>query len=78
MIYCPVAVLSVRMFMRELMRYIDSNTEKFVDALRILCRQPSISAQNKGIDGCVDVKVVPVKNGNPVVFGELKNKNSSG
>ena len=68
--------------MRDLMEYIDSNVEEFVEDLRILCQQPSVSAQNKGINECVEalrgimekaginVKVVPVKNGNPVVFGE--------
>ena len=76
--------------MRELMGYIDSNVEKFVEDLRLICRQPSISAQNKGISECVEilsdlmmdagvnVNVVPVKNGNPVVLGELRSKGAEG
>lgn len=70
--------------MDKLDDYIDSNVNRFVEDLKRLCRQPSISAQNKGVKECaellkemmsevgIDVKVVPVKNGNPVVFGELK------
>jgi len=76
--------------MRDLMEYIDSNVEEFVEDLRILCQQPSVSAQNKGINECVEalrgimekaginVKVVPVKNGNPVVFGELNVEDPKG
>jgi len=71
---------------QKLFSYIDSHVDGYVEDLRKLCRQPSISAQNKGIDECVcllkemmteagiDVKVVPVKDGNPVVFGELKSE----
>lgn len=76
--------------MQNLMTYIDSNVEKFVEDLRVLCQQPSISAQNKGIDECVkvlrefmneagiDVKVIPVENGNPVVVGELNVEEAKG
>jgi acetylornithine deacetylase/succinyl-diaminopimelate desuccinylase-like protein len=76
------------MFMNKVFEYIDSHVNEYVENLRILCHQPSISAQNKGIDECVellktmmanigiDVKVVPVKDGNPVVFGELKTKDA--
>jgi len=74
------------MFMKKVFDYIDSHISEFVEDLRALCIQPSISAQNMGIGGCVgvlkemmgdagiDVKVVPVKDGNPVVFGELKSR----
>ena len=76
--------------MRELMKHIDSNVEKSVEDLRLICRQPSISAQNKGIDECVEilkdlmtsvgvkVSVLPVKNGNPVVLGELRREGAEG
>lgn len=72
------------------MTYINSNIRKFVEDLRSLCQQPSISAQNKGIGECVeilkemmveigiDVKVVPIRDGNPVVFGELRNEDAKG
>ena len=71
---------------QKLFSYIDSHVDGYVEDLRKICRQPSVSAQNKGIDKCVhlltemmteagiDVKVVPVKDGNPVVFGELKSE----
>jgi len=74
--------------MRDLTDYIAKNAGKFVEDLRLLCQQPSISAQKKGIRECVDllsalmteigieVKIVPVRAGNPVVFGELQNKNA--
>jgi len=68
--------------------YIDRNIDNFIDNLKILCRQPSISAQNRGIDECVsvlqklmenigiEVEIFEVKDGNPIVLGELKNKNA--
>jgi acetylornithine deacetylase/succinyl-diaminopimelate desuccinylase-like protein len=73
----------------ELMNYIDSNVDNFLKDLSILCQEPSISAQNTGIDECVEVlvkmmteigitvKVIPIENGNPIVFGELKNEDAS-
>jgi acetylornithine deacetylase/succinyl-diaminopimelate desuccinylase-like protein len=79
-----VTVLATEKVMQDLIAYIDSHVDEFVEDLRTLCRQPSISAQNKGIDECVDtlgrlmrdvgvdVKVVPVKDGNPVVLGEVE------
>ena len=81
-----MTILARERVMRELMAYVDQHVDEFIEDLRVLCRQPSISAQNKGIDECVkalewlmheagvDVKVIPVKNGNPVVFGEVKAK----
>jgi len=76
--------------MRDLTSYIDSNVEEYLEDLRAFCRQPSISAQNEGIDGCaellksmmdkagVDADVRRVKNGNPVVLGKLYVKGESG
>jgi len=76
--------------MRDLMEHIDSNVEEFLKDLRVLCQQPSISAQKKGISECakllkeimekvgIDVKVIPVTDGNPVVFGELSVKGAKG
>lgn len=71
------------------MQYIDENKERFVTDLKRLCRQPSVSAQKKGVVECaelvrkmmaevgVDTRIIPVKDGSPVVFGELKSKKSS-
>jgi len=72
--------------MVDLVTYIDSNVEEYVEDLRVLSQQPSISAQDRGIGECVEtlkeimekagitVKVMPVKDGNPVVLGELRTK----
>jgi len=72
----------------ELNEYIDRNIDRFIEDLKLLCQQPSVSAQNKGINECVsvleklmenagiEVKVFEVKDGNPVVFGELRNENA--
>jgi len=72
----------------RLNEYIDRNIDRFVEDLKILCQQPSVSAQNRGIDECVgvlkklmenagiEVEIFEVKDGNPVVLGELKNKNA--
>jgi len=69
---------------QNLFSFIESHVDTYVEDLRRLCRQPSVSAQNKGITECVSlltemitkagisVKIIPVKDGNPVVFGELK------
>ena len=74
--------------LEKLNEYIDRNIDRFIEDLKNLCRQPSVSAQNMGIDECVrvleemmedvgiKVKIFEVKDGNPVVFGELENKNA--
>ncbi len=74
----------------DLEAYIDSNAERFVEDLRRLCREPSVSAQGRGIDGCVqavreimseaglEVRVFPVEGGNPVVLGELEAEGAEG
>jgi len=74
--------------LNKLNEYIDRNIDRFIEDLKLLCRQPSVSAQNRGINECVsvleklmenagiEVKIFEVKDGNPVVFGELKNKNT--
>ncbi|KYH40607.1 MAG: peptidase M20, partial [Candidatus Bathyarchaeota archaeon B63] len=68
----------------ELYQYIDRNIGGFVEDLKSLCRQPSVSAHKRGIDECVgvleemmknigiDVRVLEVKGGNPVVLGEIR------
>lgn len=75
--------------MKEVIEYIDKNRERFISDLQRLCRQPSISTQNKGVLECaelvkkmmkevgIDARVIPVKDGFPVVFGELKSKKAS-
>lgn len=66
------------------MRYIESKADEYVKDLRKLCRQPSVSAQGVGIEECAELlrefmeeagisaRVYPVKEGNPVVLGEVR------
>jgi len=41
--------------LREIYEYIDKNSQRFVEDLIRLCKQPSISTQNVGINDCVDL-----------------------
>jgi len=71
-----------------LFKYIDRNADHFIEDLRILCQQPSVSSQKRGIDECVDllekimedigleVRIFEIKNGNPIIFGELRSGSS--
>ncbi|MFQ6075073.1 MAG: M20/M25/M40 family metallo-hydrolase [Candidatus Bathyarchaeia archaeon] len=68
----------------EVFSYIDDHAEEFVEDLKRLCRQPSVSAQDMGVGECanllrdmmeesgVESRLLPVEGGYPVVFGELK------
>ncbi len=68
--------------------YIDSNIERFVDELGVLCRQPSVSAQKLGLEETarmvrdmmngvgLEARLIPIKDGPPIVYGELKSKSS--
>jgi len=72
------------------MKYIDSNAQKYVEDLRRICQKPSISAQKVGISECaetlremmqeagVKARLMSVRNGYPVVFGELKTRGAEG
>lgn len=67
--------------LKKVYEYIDENAERFVEDLRKLCRQPSVSARHEGIEECVDLlksmmedvgidaNVFKVKEGHPVVLG---------
>ncbi len=69
--------------------YIQKNRESFLRDFRTFLRQPSVSAQGKGIGDCARIvkknldnagaktQILPEKNGNPVVYGEVKSKSSS-
>jgi len=71
------------------LEYISKNKDRFLQDFRTLLKQPSVSAQKIGIEDCarivkkqmemagVKTKILPVKNGNPVVYGEAKSKSSS-
>lgn len=63
---------------------VEENQEDIVSDLRKLVKHPSISAQNVGIEECaaalneimrdsgIQTNIIKLKDGNPVVFGELK------
>ncbi|HET7036197.1 MAG TPA: M20/M25/M40 family metallo-hydrolase [Thermomicrobiaceae bacterium] len=66
----------------DVYRYIDDHREEYIALVQRLCRQPSISAQNVGIqetaalvkqvleDAGASARIVPVAGGNPVVYAE--------
>ncbi len=72
----------------EVFRYIDTNSEAFVSDLVNLVKQPSVSARGEGVQECAEfvakmltqvgavTKILPEKDGNPVVYGEIKSKNA--
>jgi len=76
------------MSLQQTFEYIQSNKAAFIRDFRTLLRQPSISAQGKGLDDCsrivrklmenagIKTTIIPEKKGNPVVYGEIKSKNS--
>ena len=73
--------------MKRVYNYIDQHSAEFIEELVRLVRQPSVSASGEGIQECADMvenmlreagfttKMIPQKDGNLVVYGELKSKN---
>ena len=70
------------------LEYVSKNKDRFLRDFRTLLKQPSVSAQKIGIEDCarivrkqmetagIKAKILPEKNGNPVVYGEVKSKSS--
>src|SRR6267143_774676 len=70
----------------EVFHQIDTSSDKFVEQLRALCKQPSVSAQNLGLDETAElvgkllqefgftVEEFSPSKGPPVVFAELRSK----
>jgi len=68
--------------------YIDQNVQQFIDDLRTLVKQPSVSAQNIGMKECaellqkmlldtgMDSKIVTPKGAYPFVFGQIEAETS--
>jgi acetylornithine deacetylase/succinyl-diaminopimelate desuccinylase-like protein len=68
--------------------YIDSNSQRFIQDLVRLVKQPSVSARKEGMQECAEIveemmrdigistRIIPEKEGNPVVYGEIKSKSS--
>lgn len=69
--------------MEEFRAYVDENADRFVAELKRLCRQPSIAAQNVGIEETAEMvllmlkrtgaeaRLVRVAGGPPVVYGSI-------
>lgn len=74
------------MSLEEIYNYVEANSEKSIKDLIRLVKQPSVSAKKEGLKECAEIveemlkevglstKVIPEKEGNPVVFGEIKGK----
>src|SRR6266700_3276093 len=74
---------------REIPEYIDRNKDRFVEKLRILCQQPSVSAQNLGMTEAAQLverflkeprfttESLSPTHGPPIIFGELLSKHGS-
>ncbi len=75
--------------LKPALEYVSKNKSRFLQDFRTLLKQPSISAQKLGIEDCARIvkkqmdlagiaaKILPVKNGNPVVYGQVKSKSGS-
>ena len=71
------------------LEYVSRNKTRFLQDFRTLLKQPSVSAQKLGIEDCARIvkkqmdiaglkaRILPVKNGNPVVYGEARSKSST-
>jgi len=74
--------------LENIYKYIDANSQKFVNDLVQLVRQPSVSAKKEGIQKCAELtakmmkdagisaRIIPEEEGNPVVYGEVKSERS--
>lgn len=74
--------------LKAVFAYVESEESRFVEELRELIRQPSISTQNKGVKECaelirkmmervgIEAQIIPTP-GQPVVFGYLCSPNAS-
>lgn len=70
--------------MKRAFEYIDLNFEKLVSELQDICRQPSIAAQNVGMQETaqkiiakmkslgIHCELFPVENGYPIIYGEIQ------
>ena len=66
----------------QLDEYIEQNLERYLDELSALCAQPSVSAQNLGIQETAEfvkemldargfeTRIIPLSGGHPVVYAE--------
>lgn len=76
------------MNLQKVYQYIDTHQKEFIEDLVRLVRQPSVSARKEGMEQCAEIveqmmrdvglatKIIPERQGNPVVYGELRSKES--
>ena len=74
--------------LNTVLEYVSKNKDRFLQDFRTLLKQPSVSAQKIGIEDCarivrkqmetagIKARILPEKNGNPVVYGEVKSKSN--
>ena len=77
------------MSLEQIFKFIDKNETKYLEELRTYVKQPSISTQNKGVEDCAELvkkmmdkigfetKIIQIKNGYPVVYGEIMAKKNA-
>lgn len=82
----PPMSSSLRSKLKPVFDHIERHRDAYVERLRTLCRQPSISAHNVGIEECVELtrtlmedvgikaKVIRPKEGHPALVGELQSR----
>lgn len=70
--------------MKKTFEYVDKNFDGMISELQEICRQPSIAAQNIGMEETaemilkkmqelgMDSKLIPLEGGFPVLYGEIK------
>jgi acetylornithine deacetylase/succinyl-diaminopimelate desuccinylase-like protein len=80
------AIGSIEARQKDISEYIEHSKDQYVEKLRILCQQPSVSAQNLGMTEAASlvekflkeagfrVESFSLTNGPPVLFGELLSK----
>lgn len=76
------------MNLEKVYQYIDAHYKEFIQDLVMLVRQPSVAARKEGMEQCAEIveqmmrdiglstKIIPEKEGNPVVYGEIKSETS--
>jgi len=74
--------------MKNVYSYIDQHSQAFIQELVRLVKQPNVSAKGEGMQECAEMvgkmlreagfstRMIPETEGYPVVYGELKSKNS--
>ncbi len=71
--------------MDKFVEYVNANRDRFIAELQDFCRQPSVAAQNLGMEAMAEkviarlrklgaqVRVIPVKGAPPYIYGEIGN-----